>query len=340
MFIVDIPLISALVAKVSLNGFYNRLVEYIQQDFLAWDGFHKTPRISFKHPNGILELMPIYNQDFFANKYVCTHKDNHFRNRYVVMGQGLWVDANTGTPLMIAEMTILTALRTAAVSLMVSKLVVESTASTLAMIGCGAQSHFQLLAHVPHFPWKKIYAYDIDAHSLARFVDSMAKEGIEVIPSPSIQAAVASADLIITLTNANRVYPILRYDWLKPGAHINALGGDCPGLSELDLEILRKAQLILVEYHEQTLSEGEIQQLDLEQRMKKVVQISEFLKQDYQRHPGDLSIFDGVGIALLDFSTLRLVYDLCQEFKLGQEIQMIPPYHGDKNLYQFLKGLE
>lgn len=340
MLIVDIPIISALIKKITLPGFYHQLVDYMKQDFQAWDSFHKTPRVSFKHPNGILELMPIYNQDFFANKYVCTHKDNHYRNRYVVMGQGLWVDAHTGTPLMIAEMTILTALRTAAVSLMVSQMLVPSTASHLALIGCGAQSHFQLLAHAHQFSWNKIFAYDTDKHTLERFVEHMAQEGIEVTASPSIEAAVATADLIITLTNANRVYPVLKYSWLKPGVHINALGGDCPGLSELETEILAQAQLILIEYHEQTLHEGEIQQLDLEQRMQKVVQISEFLKQDYHRHPTDLSIFDGVGIALLDYSTLRLVYDLCKEHCLGQEVEMIPPYRGDKNLYQFLHNLE
>lgn len=339
MLIVDIPVIAKLIQKISLNRFYQMLVTYMREDFQAWDSFHKTPRVSFKHPNGILELMPIYNDDFFANKYVCTHKDNHLRQRYVVMGQGLWVDAKTGTPLMIAEMTILTALRTAAVSLLVSQMLVPKTAKKLAIIGCGAQSHFQILAHLSDFNWTEIVAYDTNVETLNGFVRFMAKEGVQITAAASVQEAVNYADLIFTLTNANRVYPVLKYEWLKPGVHIHAIGGDAPGMSELDTEILHQAKLILIEYHEQTLVEGEIQQLDIAERMDKVVQISEFIKQDYHRGPQDLTIFDGVGIALLDYSCLRLIWDLCQEHQLGQVAEMIPPYHGDKNLYQFLQGL-
>jgi ornithine cyclodeaminase len=338
MLIVDIPVISKLIEKVSLKTFYQLLVQYMREDFLAWDSFHKTPRVSFKHPNGILELMPVYNQDFFANKYVCTHKDNHLRQRYVVMGQGLWVDAKTGTPLMIAEMTILTALRTAAVSLMVSQMLVAKTAKKLAVIGCGAQSHFQVLAHLANFNWTHILAFDTNTETLNGFVKFMADEGVKIEATTSIQDAVKDADLILTLTNANRVYPVLKYEWLKPGVHINAIGGDAPGMSELDIEILHKAKLILIEYHEQTLLEGEIQQLSIEERMDKVVQISEFIKQDYHRGLHDLTVFDGVGIALLDYSCLRLLWDLCQEHQEGQVAEMLPPYHGDKNLYKFLKG--
>jgi ornithine cyclodeaminase len=339
MLIVDIPVITKLIDKISLKTFYQALVDYMKEDFLAWDSFHKTPRVSFKHQNGILELMPVYNQNFFANKYVCTHKDNHLRSRYVVMGQGLWVDAKTGTPLMIAEMTILTALRTAAISLMVSQMFVSPKAKKLAIIGCGAQSHFQVLAHLSDFSWDHIVAFDTHHETLQGFVAFMQAEGVKVQAANSIKAAVKNADLIITLTNANRVYPVLEYDWLKPGVHINAIGGDAPGMSELDTRILHQAKLILIEYHEQTLIEGEIQQLNIEERMNKVVQISEFIKQDYHRGLDDITIFDGVGIALLDYSCLRLVWDLCQEYHMGQQAVMLPPYHGDRNLYKFLKGL-
>ena len=337
MLVVDIPVVAKLVETLSLKTFYALLVQYMREDFLAWDTFNQCPRISFKHEKGIMELMPIFNQDYFANKYVCTHKDNHYRQRYVVMGQGLWVDAHTGTPLMISEMTILTALRTAAVSLMVSQAVLKHPVSVMTIIGCGAQSHFQLLAHSQAFDFKEIRCFDVDVQAMQQFVADMKKEGVEVKPCASAQEAVLDSDFIITLTNANRVYPVLRAEWLKPGVHINAMGGDSPGHSELDVAILHQASLILIEYFDQTQLEGEIQQLNLTEHSHKIMALNDFLKLPYSREQGaEFTIFDGVGIALLDYSTLRLVWDLCQKHNLGHDLDMLPPYDQSKNLYKFL----
>lgn len=337
MLVVDIPVVAKLIQTISLKRFYELLVQYIREDFLKWDSFTQCPRISFKHPKGIMELMPIFNHDFFANKYVCTHKDNHHRQRYVVMGQGLWVDAHTGTPLMISEMTILTALRTAAVSLLVSQTILKPDCHSIAIIGCGAQSHFQLMAHAQAFHFKDIRCYDIDTKSMERFVHEMKKEGVEVTPYQSIQEVVKDVDFIITLTNANRVYPVLRAEWLKPGVHINAMGGDAPGMSELDIPILHQAELILIEYFEQTKVEGEIQQLSSLEQETKIQQLSDFLKTSYtKKDKNSFTIFDGVGIALLDYSTLRLIWDLCEQHQLGYHLEMLPPYQGDKNLFKFI----
>jgi ornithine cyclodeaminase len=340
MLVVDIPVLAHLIEKISLKSFYQLLVRYIYEDFLNWDHFTKCPRISFKHKNGIMELMPIYTHDYFANKYVCTHKDNHHRQRYVVMGQGLWVDAHTGTPLMITEMTILTALRTAAVSLLVSQQLLKPDCRSMSIIGCGAQSHFQLVAHAQHFKFKDIRCYDIDTNTMMQFVQDMAKEGISVRACPTITDAVKDVDFIISLTNANRVYPVLSSDMLKPGVHINAMGGDAPGMSELAIDILQQAELILIEYFDQTKVEGEIQQFIDPQNESKIIQLSEFLKSKFTRQDeSKFTIFDGVGIALLDYSTLRLVWDLCQQHQLGYSLEMLPPYHGDKNLFKFIAGL-
>ena len=337
MLVVDIPTVAKLVETLSLKTFYSLLVQYMREDFLNWNTFNQCPRISFKHEKGIMELMPIFNQDYFANKYVCTHKDNHYRQRYVVMGQGLWVDAHTGTPLLITEMTILTALRTAAVSLMVSQVMLTHPVSTMAIIGCGAQSHFQLLAHSQAFQFKEIRCFDVDAEAMHQFVADMKQEGVDVIPCASAKEAVFDVDFIITLTNANRVYPVLRAEWLKPGVHINAMGGDSPGHSELDVAILHQASLILIEYYDQTKLEGEIQQLNLAEHTHKIVALNEFLKRPYTQDEGQgFTIFDGVGIALLDYSTLRLIWDLCQKYPLGYNLDMLPPYDQSKNLYQFL----
>lgn len=340
MLIVDIPALVNLLKSMTLEKFYQQLVKYMREDFIQAQRFHQSPRVSFHHPDGILELMPVYDNNFFSNKYVCTHKYNHEKNRYVVMGQGLWVDAHTGTPLMMTEMTLLTAIRTAAVSLMMSELMLKPDSQTMAIIGCGAQSDFQLIAHAKRFNFKNYRCFDIDSQAMHRLVATMAAEGISLIACKSAEEAVMDADLVITVTNAQRIHPVIKKNWLKKGVHINAIGGDAPGASELEVEILQHADIIVVEYLPQTLIEGEIQQLTSKEREGKVQEISDFLLSAY--NPNDCkncSIFDGVGIALLDFSCMRLVWDLCHEFQLGTHAQMLPPYKGDKNLFQYLEGV-
>lgn len=340
MLIVDIPALVTLIKNISLEKFYQMLVSYMREDFMGAQRFNQCPRVSFHHPDGILELMPICDNNFFSNKYVCTHKFNHEKNRYVVMGQGLWVDAHTGTPLMLTEMTLLTAIRTAAVSLMMSELMLKPDAQTIAIIGCGAQSDFQLMAHHQRFKFKNYKCFDIDAKAMQRLVSEMADEGVTLTPCKSAEEAVRDSDLVITVTNAQRVYPVLKKEWLKKGVHINAMGGDAPGASELDRPILLDADIIVVEYLPQTMVEGEIQQLNPDQHAQKVVEISDFLISGYPPETSkNCSIFDGVGIALLDFSCMRLVWDLCHQYNLGTHAQMLPPYKGDKNLFQYLEGV-
>jgi ornithine cyclodeaminase/alanine dehydrogenase-like protein (mu-crystallin family) len=165
----------------------------------------------------------------------------------------------------------------------------------------------------------------------------MSKEGIIIKPTDSVQEAVDDVDFIITLTNANRTYPVIEEKWLKPGVHINAMGGDAPGSSELDRSIVKNADIIVVEFLEQTKIEGETQQLLESGKMSHVVEIEDFLKSKFDPNQiQNCSIFDGVGIALLDYSAMRLIWELCHEHEIGHQIKMLPPYKGDKNLYQFL----
>jgi ornithine cyclodeaminase len=220
---------------------------------------------------------------------------------------------------------------------MVSQAVLTNKVAKMAIIGCGAQSHFQVLAHSQAFPFEEIRCFDVDEKTMHQFVADMEKQGVHIKPCHSAEEAVSDADFIITLTNANRVYPVLRAEWLKPGVHINALGGDSPGHSELDVAILHQADLILIEYFEQTKVEGEIQQLMLPLHSHKIVALNEFLAKPCTRTAqSGFTIFDGVGIALLDYSTLRLVWDLCQQYHLGHDLAMLPPYDESKNLFQFL----
>ena len=333
MLIVGMDAVQTLIEKVTLSRFYQLLIKYIEEDFRKWVDFQKQPRVSQHHQNGILELMPILNSTFYANKYVCTYPNN--RDNYTVLGQGLWVDAQTGMPLMLTEMTLLTALRTGAVSALASRYLANNHSKKLAVIGCGAQSEFQVMPHVSIFPLEQINCFDVNPKAMNRFLNNLST--LPCRTTSSIREAVEDADIIITITNANRQYPVLSLSDVKLGAHINAMGGDSPGSFELDIGLLKSAQRIVVEYLPQTIVEGEIQQLTTLER-EHVCELWEIItgSKSARLSKNDITIFDGVGFAILDFSTLRLIWDLHREYSFGTRLSMVPAYKPDEGLFQQL----
>lgn len=338
MFIVDVNAIGKLISELTISKFYQLLMQYIEEDFKHWPDFHKRSRISQYHENGILELMPIYDSKFYANKYVCTYPKNYQTNDYTVMGQGLWVDATTGKPLMVTEMTLLTALRTGAISGLASYYMARKDAKKLAIIGCGAQSEFQIMSHLHQFPIEKILYHDVNAAAATRFAENMKTlTSIPCFSTTSVREACDDADIIITVTSANRMYPVLKFSDLKKGVHINAMGGDAPGSSELDVEILRKAQRITVEYFAQTIVEGEVQQLRESERHH-VCEFWELItgQKGARLSEDDITIFDGVGFAILDFSILRLIWDLQAQYTFGTHLPMVPDYNPVQGLFRQL----
>jgi ornithine cyclodeaminase len=314
------------------------LMEYIREDLKNWPHFQKKERVAFYLQDGIIELMPVAGIDYFANKLVCTHPNNHHKSKYGVMALGMWVDAHSGEPLLLSEMTFLTALRTATVSVMVSLLMAPTHAKKFAIIGCGAQSHFQVLAHHIFLNINEVHCFDIRQNAMQRLIEEMAAFGIKVKASDSPWQAAKNADIITTATNSLRLHPILNASILHPQLHINAIGGDAPGYSELDPNILHQVDIIAVEYLSQTQHEGEIQQIPYHMIQDKVVEVYELvngLKKGRERND-EITMFDSVGFALFDYSTLRLLSDLCQKYDIAKEIEVLPEFDVNKSLFRQL----
>lgn len=341
MKLVDVNGIRKLIAEMGFPEFFQKLVAYIREDLQHWSEFSKKERVSFYLKEGIIELMPIAGPDYFANKFVCTHPHNHRQSKYGVMGQGLWVDAHSGEPLMLTEMTFLTALRTAALSVLVSLEMAPRPVCRMAIIGCGAQSHFQILAHHIFFNAQEIECYDVNPEAMKRLIDEMAMFGIHLKASQSIIQTVQNSDILITATNALRIHPVLQASMLHPHLHINAIGGDAPGYSECDPNILHQVDRIVVEYLPQTRIEGEIQQIPFHMIEDKTFELHQIVnKQQIGRlRSEEITLFDGVGFALFDYSTLRLLDDLTQDYSFAQEVNIIPVYDKNKSLFcQLIDG--
>src|ERR1700722_4627684 len=132
-----------LVLKVGIDRFIVDLAAHIEEDFLRWDAFDKTPRLASHSQVGVIELMPASDGKFYGFKYVNGHPKNAREGRQTVTAFGVLADVATGYPLLLAEMTILTALRTAAISALAARHLAPQGARTMAIIGNGAQSEFQ-----------------------------------------------------------------------------------------------------------------------------------------------------------------------------------------------------
>ncbi|MBP0649833.1 ornithine cyclodeaminase, partial [Mycobacterium tuberculosis] len=118
----------------------------IEADFRRWPQFDKTPRLASHSRDGVIELMPISDGTTYGFKYVNGHPKNLRTGRQTVTAFGLLADVATGYPTLLCEMTILTALRTAATSAIAARQLARRDARCMAIIGNGAQSEFQALA--------------------------------------------------------------------------------------------------------------------------------------------------------------------------------------------------
>src|SRR5690606_22859946 len=207
-----------------------------------------------------IELMPTSDGELYSFKYVNGHPSNPARGFQTVTAFGVLADVDNGYPVFLAEMTLLTALRTAATSAMAAQVLARPDPRTLALIGAGSQSEFQSLAFRGVLGIEDLRVFDIDPAAIEKVRRNLEPLGFRVHAATSVDDAIDGADIITTCTADKARNTILRDDQVRPGVHLNAIGGDCPGKTELDAAILDRARVV-VEFTEQTRIEGEIQQM-------------------------------------------------------------------------------
>ena len=220
-----------LIHHIGIEDALKGLADYIEADFRRWELFDKSPRVASHSPEGVIELMPTSDGEVYGFKYVNGHPKNTADGLQTVTAFGLLADVATGYPVLLSEMTMLTAMRTAATSALVARVLAPKGAATMAMIG----------------------------------------------------------------------------NMVGAGVHINAIGGDCPGKTELAPAILQRSD-IFVEFPAQTRIEGEIQQLAPDHPVTEFWEVLSGAKPG-RTSQGQITLFDSVGFATEDFSALRYVRD-------------------------------
>lgn len=296
-----------LIHHVGLSDMLRGLADYIAEDFKRWESFDKTPRVASHSAEGVIELMPTSDGETYGFKYVNGHPKNMAEGLQTVTAFGLLADVSNGYPVLLTEMTMLTALRTAATSALVAKTLAPKGATTMAMIGNGAQSEFQSLAMQAIVGITHVRLYDIDPAATKKCATNLAYTGLDVTVCNSAEKAIEGAHILTTCTADKAYATILTENMVGSGVHINAIGGDCPGKTEIAPAILIRGD-IFVEYPPQTRIEGDIQQLDPDHAVTEIWQV---LTGQAQGRTSDkqITIFDSVGFAIEDFSALRFVRD-------------------------------
>lgn len=323
-----------LVLEIGVEKMLVELADYIEDDFKRWELFDKTPRVASHSPEGVIELMPTSDGEVYGFKYVNGHPSNTKQGLQTVTAFGVLSNVSNGYPVLISEMTILTALRTAATSALVAKYLAPKGATTMAMIGNGAQAEFQALAFKAILGIDKLRLYDIDSTATHKCMKNLIDYGFEITPCTSAQVAVQSADIITTVTADKQYATILSDNMVGTGVHINGIGGDCPGKTELHKDILLRSD-IFVEYTPQTRIEGELQQLPHDHPVTEMWQVMTGIA------PGRVSekqitLFDSVGFATEDFSALRYVHDQLERTELYQELDMLADPDTPRDLFGML----
>ncbi len=309
----------------------SEMAGYIESDFVRWDKFDKTPRVAAHSREGVIELMPTSDGETYGFKYVNGHPANMARGFQTVTAFGVLARVDNGYPILLSEMTVLTALRTAATSAVAAKHLAPKKAKTMAMIGNGAQCEFQALAMKEIVGINSVRLFDIDATATEKAVRNLADSGLKVVACSSAEDAMTGAQIITTCTADKQYATILTDNMIGSGVHINAIGGDCPGKTELHKDILLRSS-IFVEYPPQTRIEGEIQQLDADHPVTELWQV--IAGKIAGRTSGDqITLFDSVGFATEDFSALRYVHDQLESTGHYDELDMIADPDDPRDLF-------
>ena len=331
---VSVDKMMQLVLQLGIERVLTDLAAEIEADFRRWPLFDKTPRIASHSDVGVIELMPTSDGVTYGFKYVNGHPANMRQGLQTVTAFGLLADVATGYPVLLSEMTILTALRTAATSAMAAKHLAPKGATTMALIGNGAQAEFQALAFKAICGLTEVRLYDLDPAATAKCARNLARSGLNIIQCPTPEDAILGAQVVTTVTADKTNATILTDNMLGAGVHINGVGGDCPGKTELHRDILLRSK-IFVEYPPQTRVEGEIQQLPPDHPVTELWQVITGATPG-RTAASEVTLFDSVGFAVEDFSALRYIHAKALETGLYDNLDMIADPDDPRDLYGML----
>ncbi|MCP3137158.1 ornithine cyclodeaminase family protein [Pyxidicoccus xibeiensis] len=307
-----------------LRGLYTVQLglEAVERAFLAHGRGEALmpPKVYLSLPKyeGDFRAMPAFLDGAAGVKWVNAHPRNPEKHGLPTV-RALYIlsDPDTASPLAILDGTLLTAWRTGAAGGVASKFLAKKAPRTLGLVGCGVQARVLIDAHRAIFGELELLLADA---SEAAAKALQAEKGGRVV---SLQEA-SGADIVCTSTPVRA--PVVKREWIKPGAHINAMGADAPGKQELDPRILTEGR-VFIDDTEQALHSGEVN-VPLHDGLLKAEQIAgnlgEVLAGKKPGRTGDeITVFDSTGLALQDVALARALYDVALARGVGQSLDIV-----------------
>lgn len=334
---IDVPSMAKYLNKKGISNLIEEMVSYLEEDFKRWEEFEKIPRVATHSNTGVIELMPVSDGISYSFKYVNGHPSNIKYNLSTVMAFGVLAEVKTGYPVLLSELTLSTAIRTAATSVMAAKYLAKKNPKVMALIGNGAQSEFQAIGFHKILGIEEIRVFDVDPAATSKLIENLKDEkNLKITECSNTKEACKGADIITTVTADKKNATIVTEDMIEKGVHINAVGGDCPGKTELDEKILHISD-VYVEFEPQSRIEGEIQHMSEDFKVTEIYRIIKTGK-NVRTNENEITVFDSVGFALEDYTMLRMLNELAKKDNVGTFIELVPTMENPKDLIGLTKN--
>lgn len=297
---------------------------------LARGDVHQPLRMVVRPPDarGVMGLMPAYRasaRGAYGVKVVCIFPDNPKHGLDAHQGSVMLLSGETGELLALMNASAITAIRTAAVSGVATKLLAREDAAELAIIGAGVQArtHIEAMACVRPITRARIASRSV-AHTRKFAAEMAPRYGFPIEPVETVEMAVRDADLIVLATTAPE--PVLQREWLAPGAHINAIGASIPTTREVDSATMAAASLF-VDRRESTINESGDYLFAL--REGKITaehiraELGELLigSQPGRTSRAEITLFKSLGLAVEDLASAEYLYRKAKEMPAGTWVE-------------------
>ena len=286
------------------------------------------PVLKIPDSQNVFALMPAYSRPLgaIATKLISVYPGNHGTAVDSHQGVVMLFDAANGTPLALMDAISITAIRTAAVSGVATKLLARHDARTLAILGSGTQARTHLDAMLAARPFTHVRVWSRDtSHARAFAKEAARRHVVDLSISETAEVAVLDADVVCTVTAARE--PVLFGQWVGDGTHVNAVGASLPTTRELDSQLVRRAR-VFVDRRESAMNEAG----DLLIPMKDgainenhiVAEIGELLagKAAIRRDDRDVTLFKSLGLAIEDLACAVYLHEQAKRENAGAWVEL------------------
>ena len=286
------------------------------------------PVLRIPDTQNVFALMPAYSKSLRAigTKLITVFPSNHGTELDSHQGAVVLIDGERGSPLAMMDAASITAVRTAAVSAVATKLLARKNATTLTILGSGVQGGTHIDAMLAARPFRKVLVWSRNAaHARALASRSRQRHGIDIEPTDDAMTAVNAADVVCTATASRE--PILRGEWLRAGTHVNAVGASIPTARELDTEAVARSR-VFVDRRESALNEAGDVLIPIREGAITADHIAGEIgdlltgTRSGRQNDTEITLFKSLGLAIEDLASAHYLHDRAKREQAGTWVEL------------------